>query len=104
MDLVQVSRMLSPPLDQFSLSSSYVPLVPSRRRRKRGCQPVPLPVVLIRTPSVSHQHQPREKGPHVVACGVMHHLLQLAESGTTGFVRQGSNKQAQQGTVRNLDL
>ncbi|CAM9474213.1 unnamed protein product, partial [Ectocarpus fasciculatus] len=33
-----------------------------------------------------------DKGPHVVACGVMHHLLRLAESGTTGFVRQGSNK------------
>ncbi|CBN78114.1 hypothetical protein Esi_0095_0086 [Ectocarpus siliculosus] len=45
-----------------------------------------------------------EKGPHVVACGVMHHLLRLAESGTTGFVRQGSHKQAQEGAVRNSDL
>lgn len=28
------------------------------------------------------------QGPHVVACGIMRHLLRLAESGTTAFARR----------------
>lgn len=33
-------------------------------------------------------YESARQGPHVVSCGVMRHLLSLAESGMTGFIRR----------------
>lgn len=45
---------------------------------------------LLRHTTVDDAKPPTEprQGPHVVACGIMRHLLRLAEAGRTPFVRQ----------------